>query len=90
MRGGKVPNKLTKKQKEQAEKENLRVTDYSKNIYGQPLSEPILGNYYKLPRREVHRHDFQLDTSCAYVILHITNMNEMQKVNHLKSDNVTV
>lgn len=55
--------------KEQQDKEAERITEKInvKEIYGKRLTDPILGNYFKLPQRTFKRHDFELDTSFAYV-----------------------
>lgn len=65
--GGIFERPLTKKQlRARAEKE-LTQQDYSKGVYGKRVTDPILGHYFHLPKRDTHLHDFTLDTSFPYV-----------------------
>lgn len=66
--GGNTGRKLTKKQEEnEMRKEMAKESDGTKIVYGKPIKDPILGNFYKVPRRETQQHEFELDTSFAYV-----------------------
>lgn len=47
----------------------MKELDTPKVVYGKPVTEPILGNFYKIPERVIPRHEFQLDTSFTYVSL---------------------
>lgn len=66
--GGLVPKRLTKKQLALLAERELVITDFTRGVYGKRLEEPILGNYFHMPRRTMQRHEFQLDTSFSYVI----------------------
>lgn len=60
--------KLSKQQEEKEKtKERQKELTISKVVYGKRVVDPILGNFYSVPRRDTQRHEFQLDTSFAYV-----------------------
>lgn len=66
--GGVIPRKLSKQQEEKEKNKAMqKEKSYSKAVYGKRITDPILGNFYTVPKRETQRHDFQLDTSFAYV-----------------------
>lgn len=65
--GGNVPRRLTRKQLAFLAEREMVITDFSKGVYGKRLEDPILGNYFHMPKRTSHRHEFQLDTSFSYV-----------------------
>ncbi|KAI4460577.1 wd40 repeat domain 95 [Holotrichia oblita] len=67
MMGGAVSRPLTKKQQALLAERELVITDFSRGVYGKRLEEPILGNYFHMPRRTSQRHEFQLDTSFSYI-----------------------
>lgn len=58
---------MTKGQEQKEAEKTMTQADISKGVYGKRITEPILGNYFKFPERTTGRHDFQLDTSFAYV-----------------------
>ncbi|KAJ8982884.1 hypothetical protein NQ317_004314 [Molorchus minor] len=64
--GGTLPKPLTEKQKQRrAQKESLSV-DESK-IYGMALTDPILGNHYRVAERTTKPRFIDLDTSFPYI-----------------------
>lgn len=68
LNGGIVKTKLSKQQEEKEKtKERQKELTISKVVYGKRVTDPILGNFYSVPKRDTQRHEFQLDTSFAYV-----------------------
>lgn len=66
--GGLITRKLTRQQEEKEKnREMLKEQDTSKAVYGKRVTDPILGNFYSVPKLDTQRHEFQLDTSFAYV-----------------------
>lgn len=66
LRGG--LRNLSKQQEEKEKtKEMQKELMISQAVYGKRVTDPILGNFYSVPRRDTQRHEFQLDTSFAYV-----------------------
>lgn len=70
LKGGIVETKLSKKQEEKEKtKERQKELNISKVVYGKRITDPILGNYYSVPKRDTRRHEFHLNTSFAYVCI---------------------
>ncbi|XP_022918540.2 WD repeat-containing protein on Y chromosome [Onthophagus taurus] len=65
--GGDIPHRLTAKQLAKMQEKVVDIEDYTKGIYGHRLEDPILGNFYHLPERKTHRHEFELDTTFSYI-----------------------
>jgi hypothetical protein len=53
------------------EVKELTHVDHTK-IYGERLTEPILGHYYRPSERTTQFHEIKFDTSFPYVIARIT------------------
>lgn len=69
--GGNVEKKLSKQQEElEKSRELQKEKNISKAVYGKRVLDPILGNFYTVSKLETQRHEFQLDTSFAYVKEH--------------------
>ena len=65
---------LTFKQLQVKRVKELTHVDHTK-IYGERLTEPILGHYYKPSERTTHFHEFKFDTSFPYVSTDVTEKN---------------
>ncbi|XP_023312310.1 WD repeat-containing protein on Y chromosome-like [Anoplophora glabripennis] len=64
--GGSFEKKLTIKQLQKRAENSLVQVDQTK-IYGKPLEDPLLGNYYTLPERTVNPKDVIFDMSFPYI-----------------------
>lgn len=71
--GGSFPKRLTIKQlQKQAEKDLVHV-DQSK-IYGKALSEPVLGQHYRIPERTAKHRNIEFDPTFSYVSFCVYNI----------------
>ncbi|KAH0822280.1 hypothetical protein GEV33_000511 [Tenebrio molitor] len=66
LRGGTPLRKLTFKQMQAKEVKELTHVDHTK-IYGERLTEPILGHYYRPSERTTQFHEIKFDTSFPYI-----------------------